>query len=590
MPEKRKRIKRSPPIKKAASSARTSHSSRRLPPKTNSRQNNYPSGSYGYNTNGRKYTNGRILSEYPPSRQSPRPYSERTRSEARQTHYSYSRKSSAQNIRSSRTKAKNLRKSSGKGAKNFAIGIFVIIFAYVSVIAYKFITKAPVPNDSVIYGSIDTVKTITGIIIRSEKVYNSPSNGTLSFNVNNLEKVKKGDVVCTVRDDEVVSSLEEELKDINKDMLAIQDSRDDLSAFSEDIKRIDSQIKAIVDENAFEASCGDIIKICYIKDNVKKKMDSKNQMLLSENSSSLQELADKKNMRENEINQNTARLTADESGIVSYSFDGLEQTLKPDSLSSLTQEQTLMDQDNDSLHEAAGYVNKSENIFKIISSNTWYIASYIDNADLDGWKEGDNRTIYIKNGSENIPSETKIYKISQSGDKTYVVFELTKDILDYIDSRSIVFEINKAREGLKINSSAIVEAHNLKIPVSFITEDGFVIKKTDDSVIKTAVSISKTDENGEYAYVPIEYNNINASDEIVNPSDENDVYKITDIETLKGVYVINTGVTEFKSINLENSVQNSTHIILDPSLNTNIKVYDKIITDVKNINGEEKIY
>lgn len=578
MADKNNRIRRNSLSKRSSSSNRTSL---RMGAATNTRrQNPNLKRIESQNNSGEKKRRRVSKAYYKDSRQ---PYEKKSSSSHSERNTSHSRNPSR------KKKKKYLRKSSGNGAKKFASAIFVIILAYVSTVAYKFLTRPSIPYDSVIYGNIDTVKTVTGIIVRDEKIYNSPSKGTLSFNIADFERVKKGEIICSVKDEELVGSMEEELKGINKNILEIQDTRDDLSAFSEDIKRIDYQIKDIVDENVFELSTGNINKIYFIKENVKKKMDSKNQMLLSESGGSLQELADKKIERENEINKNTASVSALESGILSYGFDGLEASLNFEGLNKMTEEQTLMKQDDNSIQQAAGVVNENDGVFKIVSSNVWYIAAYIENSDIDGWEKDDYKTIYIKNNGENIPIEAQIYTISQSESKTYVVFKITKNILDYINSRSISFEINKAQEGLKINSNAIVEAHTLKIPSGFVSEDGSVIKKSSDSTVNIAVSVSGTDETGQYVYIPVD-DRLDAQDEIVNPENPEDTYKITEISTAKGVYVINTGVTAFKSINLENSIHNSTHTILDPNLNTNIKVYDRIVTDIKNIGEEEKIF
>lgn len=503
----------------------------------------------------------------------------------RRTSFDYQRETPSR-----KNKQKQAKRNSGVEAKKFAFVFFAVVFIYMCVVVYNGVSRETIPYDTVAYGSIDTPKSAVGIAVRDEAVYKAPSDGTLSFNVSDMQKVRKGESICSIKNDAVVGSMEEELENINKSILKIQDSRDDLSVFSEDVKRINSQIKSIVDENAFDMSIGNLDKVYYLKDSIKKKIDTKNQMLLSESGGSLQELADKRVQRESEINKNTTVVSALEGGIISYSFDELQEVLSIDKLEALTEEQTLMKQDDNKVEQASGQVKKNSGIFKIVNSNNWYIASYIPNDYVTEWEEGDNRTIYIKGNGESTPMEVKVQKLVQGNKKTYVIFALTKDILNYINARSITFELNKAQNGYKINNNAIVEIHSFKVPISYIRDDGVILKKNKSDITETVVSISGTDKNGQFAYIPVEYGSISANDEIINPNNENDVYKISEMETTKGVYVINTGVTQFKTIDLDNSVQNSTHTILDPDKNTNIKVYDRIVTDIKNVSKEQKIY
>ena len=65
---------------------------------------------------------------------------------------------------------------------------------------------------------------------------------------------------------------------------------------------------------------------------------------------------------------------------------------------------------------------------------------------------------------------------------------------------------------------------------------------------------------------------------------------LNDIFTSKGIYIVNSGIYEFTPINLENSISNQDFTILDPALNTNIRIYDRFIPDAKAILKEEPIY
>lgn len=481
-------------------------------------------------------------------------------------------------------------RNSGDIAKRFAVFIFVLILGYLFISSYAMFTKQSVKFDVIQYGSIDTSKVSEGIIIRNEKVYTAPKAGVVNYNIADNEKIKKGNIVCTIKDEAAVASMEASLEDINKNILALQQSRDDMSLFSEDVKRVNSQIKDTIDERVYSFVSVNTKELYELKENIKKKIDSRNQMLLSENKGSLQELASKKIEQENEINKNITTIASADGGIVSYFVDGMESTLNLESLNNLTQEQTLMKPDKS--EELKNPAAKDSPIFKVILDNSWYIASFIESRFIENWKEGSTVIVYIKDDVNTFPVEAVVFKLqADAGDdkKKYVVLKVDKDIISYTEQRNIKIQVNKALSGIKINKNSIAEENLLKIPEKYVKDD-IIIKKTGTTTSMFPIVYSGFEDEGKFILTPVVFGSLNVGDVIVNPSDMADTFTINDVTTAKGVYVINTGITEFKRINITYPDENSTHIILDPNANTNLKLYDRILTDTKNIEKEQKIY
>lgn len=466
--------------------------------------------------------------------------------------------------------------------------VFASILVYLGGYAYSFVTKEAVAFDTIQYGSIDAPKTVEGMIIRDEKLYVSPVAGVVSYNIADHEKVKKGTIVCSIRDEEVVSKMETELKDINESIINLQESREDMSWFAEDVKRVNNQVKDIVDENSYKFAKMQINEIYEFKSNLQKKIDLRNQMLLSENRGSLQELVQKKEIQESELSKNITNISAQEGGIVSYYIDGLEQTFTPENIETLTEGQVKTKPKE--ISEMKNEVIANENVFKMINSNIWYIASYIPNDYIKDWEENDIQTIYVTIGNEeSVPLNCTVTKLNPGEKDTYVVLKLTKGLIDYIEQRNISFEISKPKVGFKISNSAIVEKTLIKIPSKYV-EEGIVKKVVNESIKDIAIVNSGDNAEEGVIYTPVKFGILNVGDIVVNPKDEKDTFTISDVVNTKGIYIINTGVAEFNKINAENMVQNSTHTILDPALNTNINIYDRIVTDTNNVEEQQKLY
>lgn len=483
---------------------------------------------------------------------------------------------------------RRLKRINNRSIKFVTMTVFLVMFVYLGLYSINFLSKDAVAYDTIQYGSIDTPKTAEGIIVRSEQVYSTTAAGVVSYNVSDNEKVRAGDIVCSIKDEAVVSSIEEELEKTNQSMLDLQESRDDMSWFSEDVKRLNSQIADIIDNNANNYVKLDISEIYELKSNVQKKLDTRNQMLLSENKGSLQDLANKKSQQEEQISKSILSLSSSQGGIVSYSIDGLEEAVTVENVDNLTKEQTTMKPEKTSSFK--NQVAASDKVFKIVTSNIWYIASYMPNTYIENWEIGDFKTIYISGEDGEKTQDVKIKNIIAGEKESFIVFEVTKNIIDYIDKRNVSFVINKAKVGYKIVNSAIIEETLLKIPVQYLTEDNSIHKVTDEGISYLNINISGTSDDKQFVYTTIDKNILQVGDTVQNPKDSADKYVISQVENITGVYIMNTGIAEFRKVNMENSSKNSTHTVIDPSLNANIKLYDRIITDTTNITKEQKLY
>ncbi len=464
--------------------------------------------------------------------------------------------------------------------------VFIFIIIYFVGYGIIFFSRDSIPFDTIQYGSIDEPKTVKGIIVRDETVYKSTANGAVVYDVSDKEKVKNGARICSIRNEETVKSLESDLNDINKKIFTMQENRDDLSLFYEDVKKINSQIKDIVNDTVYNFSTFNIGVVNDFKSSVQKKIEERNQLLLSENRGSLTGLIEKKQEQENAISKNILTLSAQTGGIVSYYTDGLEETININSLDKITKEQTTMEAES---VEIKNYVSANDKVFKIVNSNDWYIAAYIPNSYIDGWKVNDLVNVYTENDKTDGNISALVYKMDSYEDESYVVLKVTKDILNYIDKRSINFEISRSEVGFKIPIDAIVSKTILKIPKEYVRND-YVIKVSDDVKDNILIENSGSDSEGNFIYTPEKDGIIKLGDKIQNPDSLDDIYEVKDVINIQGVYIINSGIAEFKTINTEGFSENSTHMIINPENNPKIRLYDRVLTDTSNVKEEEMIY
>lgn len=479
-------------------------------------------------------------------------------------------------------------KSGNRGVLSVYVLFFVLCSIYILGCAYGFITKKVVNYDVVQLGVIDTPKTVQGVIIRDEKVYNAGADGVINYNVADNEKVKKNTEVCNIKDEAVVKALEEELNSIDEDIIKLQSERKDISIYSEDVKQDNTEIRMLIDDNAMDYAKKNFGGIYELKNSIQKKMDIRNELLLSENKGTLVDLVTQRNQQIAKLNNNIAKIVVDEGGIVSFNLDGMENKYTISSIATLSEKDTKVTSSSVSSFKTS--VKKDTPAFKLVKSNEWYIACYIPGEYVKEWEKGNLVMIYAKdNMGQSHDLTAEIYELSGSeNDKQrYCVLKISKDMTDFINNRSINFDLEKATSGYKIKNSAIVEETLMKIPLDYVNEeDGYVVKADNK---KVSVIISDKDTANNVVYIPVQLGTLNVGDKIKKPFTDS-TFDIKEVLNTKGVYVVNTGYAEFKRIYADDAVSNNTHTILSVSKNPNINMYDRIITDTDNIQREQKVY
>ncbi len=491
-----------------------------------------------------------------------------------------------QNKKIYRVKKKAKNRNMGIMSRIFTIIMFIIIISYFGISISKSLNKKPIDYETIEYGSIEDTTQAKGVIIRDEVVYRTSKNGVITFNKSENEKIKKGEIIATIKNQEEIKTAEEDIALINEKILQLQEQRNELSIFYEDVKKIDSQIQKTLDKYIYDLSTYDITKLYEVKDSVDKKITIRNQMLLSENTGSVQDLSSQKASKEQKVNQNIENIISNDSGIVSYYTDGLEQTFTFENKDKLTKEQTLMQPKEETQFKIN--IIEGESVFKIVKDNNYYIASYIKTDSISSWKEGETRTIYVNDNGDLRPLEVIVEKIDTSEKESYVLMKSNKNMIDFINKRNITFELSKPKEGFKIKLDAISEEELLKVPTGYITDSNVTKKTATGEFISVPIQLSGQDENGEYTYVSISPGVIDIGDYIVNAQTKQEL-QLNEIFTKKGIYVVNSGIYNFKNIDTEGSVQNDQFIILDPNKNTSIKLYDRYAPDLSVVKGEEMV-
>ncbi len=493
---------------------------------------------------------------------------------------------------------KKRRLKSKKYASITSVVVLVLVtigvLVYIVRGAFGVLEDKSVATIAVEYGTIDLPTILNGIIVRDENVYESPATGSVYFNYGDLERVKKGVVICSVQNEEFVQELNTNLQNVSAEIFDMQKKREDISGFSQDVKRTNKQIQENID-NARRRFLSDNMEAIYLlKENVERNIAIRNNMLLSENRGSVQNLVENKNTFQQKLKDGVKNITTNETGILCYSVDGTEKLLSVENLESISPEQTRMTVDYAVIKRKTA-VNETDPIFKIIESNTWYIALYAPKELVYDYKEKEQKTIYIENDGAFEPLSMTVYKIIENEKENFILFSTNNNMLDYIDMRGIKIKLtNSGFNGFKIPVAAIVDRTFLKIPVDYVNEeDSTVIRKLmkNDTFQYETISLNIKSTDDDFVYIYQDLNKgIMLGDTLANPINKEKEIVLSSVENVKGVFVLNNGYADFEPIIItEDLPEKDGYVILNAELNKNIRLNDKIIYDTKTLVDGQKL-
>ncbi len=483
-----------------------------------------------------------------------------------------------------------------KPYKNYSTGIvagifFIVVISYLVVYVMNFFNKTSVPMIEVESGSIEAPVEMDAIIIRNERVYTSSAAGNVYFNYEDLDRVKKGVEICSLRNDEEAQSLENDISALNEEIISSQKRKTDTSIFQPEIQKNNKKIKDYLDNSLSNFAKGNISYVYTVKDTISREINVRNQKMLDVDKNNVKELMSRKSIKESTLSQSISSIAAEESGILAYTVDGLEETLNFETMEALSKEQVKAKVDYSAI-KSNKTVSAEDKVFKIVESNEWYIAAYIPNKLMDGFEEGGTKNIYVKNSEAFVPMPAEVFKIDRGETDSYVLFKFTKDMLNFMDRRSLTIKVKEGvHTGMKIPIGAIYERTLLKIPTKFLYGDESVVKKGAQENEKVSVKIiDKSMEDEGYVYVLQNVNTLKAADIIISAGEAPEEYTLSEIKTVKGVFKTNRGFAEFVEIKYEGELAESNgYVILEQELNTKLNVYDRIVSDTTTIEEGQRV-
>lgn len=396
--------------------------------------------------------------------------------------------------------------------KIIIILIAILIIAYI-IFEVGNLLLQPTDIVTVENGKISSETSTEGYIIREETVLKGENykNGMSQIKAEG-EKISVNENAFRyyTKDEE---SLNNKIKELDNKIAEAQSEENNI--FSSDVKVIENEIENKINQMN---NVRDAQKLQEYKGEIEELIKKKTKIIgeLTPTGSYMKNLIQKRSEYEKQLNSGSEYMKAQNSGVVSYKVDGLEEKLNVNSLDNITEEFL------NKLNLKTGQIIPSSNESgKIVNNYYCYIATVIKNNDTQKLEEGKYVKIRLTNGDE---ISAKVEKLKPDNDKYIAILKITKDVEELIEYRKINFDIIYwSYSGLKVPNTSLIEENGLKYVVRVRAgyKDKILVKVNKSNETYSIIEDYSTDELKELGWTSNEIVNnksIGIYDEImVNP-------------------------------------------------------------------------
>lgn len=334
----------------------------------------------------------------------------------------------------------------------YIVAIAAVIYLFYTI---YLLIKQPTNIFTVEEGKLYKEEISIGYVIRSEKVVKGENYK------NGMEQIKTEGERAAANENifRYYSTNEETLKQkiAELDSKIQEVMKNDKSLLTADMKLLENQIDVKI-ENISKVN--DASKLTEYKKEIDNLVAKKARIAgeASPQGSYLRQLIEERKRYESQLNSGAEYVKAPMSGLVSYRVDGLEETLTPDSFSTLSKDYF------ESLDLKTGkIVATNEECGKVIDNFTCYIATITSSEEAKTAEVGDDVKVRLSNNEE---VYAEIAHITKEDGGNIIILKLDKQVEELTNYRKITFDlIWWSASGLKVPNHAIVEVDGLNYVV-----------------------------------------------------------------------------------------------------------------------------
>lgn len=435
-------------------------------------------------------------------------------------------------------------------AINIGTIIFGIIFIYMIICIFLYVTADHITSYEVTAGSISGNHRYRALALKTEEIVNASQSGSVTYYAREGAKASMGMTVCSINETgaSAASAVPAELTSED-----ISDLRNSMSSF-----------------------------------------------LLGFDDSSYQNVYDFKSDLESYLLQQTQtgsenvsilnQCNAPTSGFVIYATDGLENLEETAITSELFYENNY-EKTNLRFNRTA---KAGTPLYKLVTSENWNLYFQIDKA--LAIELADQNTIRFRFLKDNSTFSAN-FSILQNGEEFFGKISLNNSLVRYVSDRYLEIELLMNRkQGLKIPTSAIAEKVFYKIPEEYVIENDDskneitllreTFHKDGSSVVRYVTATVYAKENGYY----LVNKDLFQTGDYVQMMETSKKFQIQEnnVESIQGVYNINKGYAVFREVTIID--ENEEFCIVESNNIYGLVAHDYIVLDASSVDTDDIVY
>lgn len=430
---------------------------------------------------------------------------------------------------------------------NIGTIIFGIIFVYMLISVFIYMTATHVRSYQVTAGPLTKNTNYTGLAVYSERLFRADAGGYINYYAADNAKIRSGGVVYGI------SSSRQEAKE--------------QPVSAETLKKIHGNI----DSFAQTFSDTDFHNIYSLKYQVEGAI--LNAALDGSTSSSTMTIGD-----------STLNMAPME-GVISYTTDGMED-LKDRAITADDFDRKLYEMKSLKTGDA---VKTGDPVYRLIDSENWSLLIPLSAQQIV--RLGDISNIRVKFLKDGITQKATLTILTMENGSYYGKLDFTSGMIRYLDNRFIDIElVTNTQLGLKIPVSSIVTKRFFTVPDEYAAfggdsnEIGFLKAVTDregNATTQFVMPVIYDHANGRYYLDDTEF----SAGDIIIREGSTDRFIIKDSAELEGVYNMNKGYAVFRRVNIID--KNEDYCIVEKGTSYGIAQFDNIVENASDVHDSQ---
>ena len=456
------------------------------------------------------------------------------------------------------------KRSSGGFRPQILAGVIIfIVFVYILVNIFFYITKDKVSIYEVQGDDISVETGYRGIAVRDEHIVTSDCSGYINYFVQNGKKTTNNGVVFSVDESKSLHSKINENYGIDK-------------LTEDEVKSIKNLIYGYVGSY----SSAEFYEVTEFEKDIS---DSIFEIVNDASIENMYELRDYGSTSSFHVKRSSY------SGVVSYYFDNLCGCTFEDINADMFKPDYNV---NREYLKSRELIKDGDRVYRIIPNEEWQIVVNIPESLYQEFVYKTSISFYINDYFQPMTADLRI---EQKEDAYYAILTLDEYMSMFVDERILEIEFNEDNDsGLKIPLSAVATKNFYLVPLTMFIENedynGNVLLRegydqASGSPIYEVIHAQKFFSDGTYAYIDMDI--LKSGDHLVN-TETGESFYVKMVNSLEGVYNVNKGYYQF--VRIEKMRQNNEYAIIKKDTPDGLRLYDHIALKAEDAKDKDIIY